>query len=268
MDQDRSEPSPAAAELPPAELLAGGLYGSGDDAGILGIDNVRLDLPVAGIGSRLLAVTLDQILIVVGAMLWMVLCLAVGMGVSRGGMAWVWVAAALGAFAIDFLYYTFCEIRMGGRTPGKSAVGLRTVNALGGQASPAAIAVRNAMRIFDYLVGVLMLMIDRRRRRLGDLVAGTLVVHEPPAEDETLVRRWPPGFSAREIALTETLLRRLPRLVPERSRELAGQYLKALRGRDPVFAAEAPGAPQADPVFELWRLFGVEQGKTSGEPER
>ncbi len=89
------------------------------------------------------------------------------------------------------------------------------------------------------------------RVRLGDLVAGTLVVHDPPAPDENPVRRWPAGFTSREIALTELMLRRLPRLEPERARAIAAQFLAALRGRDPDFADTAPGAPEADTVFGL-----------------
>lgn len=237
------------------------------DPGILGIDNVRLELPVAGIGSRMLAVALDQIAIVVSAVLWAVLCLSAGalFGSSGTIMVVMMVLALVGLLLIDFGYFTFFEIRMGGRTPGKSAVGLRTVNSLGGQASPAAIIVRNSVRIFDYLAGALMVMLDRRHRRLGDLVAGTLVIHDPPpAEDELQIGRWPSGFTGREIALAEQLMRRIPRLLPERARLLAGQFLAALGRRDPAFVEAAPGAAHEDPVFELWRVLGVKAAAPAG----
>lgn len=264
MADDRIEPSPSTD---PYGLLAGG-----GDAGVLGIDNVRLELPVAGIGSRMLAISLDQMVIIVAAMLWAVLCMALGATLSAtldAGMTAVWVVMAAGIFFIDFAYYSFCEIRMGGRTPGKKALGLRTVNAVGGQASVAAILVRNALRIFDYLVGTLLVMVDPRRRRLGDMVASTLVIHDPLAPAaEARIGRWPEGFTAREIALVEQLVRRIPRLLPERARQLADQLLAALRGRDPLFFAAAAGTPQADPVFELWRLFAVDGGQagTPGDP--
>lgn len=275
MSNDAREP--AAAPLgDPVEATPGvdpvvrlELLGSDQDPGVLGIDNVRLDLPVAGIGSRLLAILIDQVAIFIAAMLWIVACMAVGallLSKDSGGMVVIAVLVGVGIFLIDFTYYAVCEIRMGGRTPGKSVLGLRTVNSLGGEASPAAIVVRNALRVFDYLVGTLMVMIDSKSRRLGDLVAGTLVIHDPDRKDpnEARVGSWPAHFSSREIALTEQLLRRIPRLLPERARELAAQFLAALRGRDPDFIAAAPGEPHPDPVFELWRVFRVETG-TPGE---
>jgi uncharacterized RDD family membrane protein YckC len=249
---DPQEPSP------PADLV--NLFEQ--DPGILGIDNVRLELPVAGIGSRLLAIALDQIAITIGATLWAVLCMAIGAAFgAEGAVAVVMLVITLvGVFLIHFGYFAICEIRMSGRTPGKSAVGLRTVSSLGGQASVAAIVVRNLVRLVDYLVGSVLVMVDRRHRRLGDLVAGTLVVHDPPAEDEMRLGRWPAGFTGREIALAEQLVRRIPRLEPERARLLASQFLAALSRRDPAFVAASPGAGQADPVFELWRIFGVATG--------
>lgn len=255
MDPDPSAASNDEPRLDPVELLAG------PDPGILGIDNVRLDLPVAGIGSRMLAISLDQIAILVLAALWMVVCLGLGallLSLEAGATA-IWVLMALGLFLVDFTYYAVCEIRMEGRTPGKSMLGLRTVNRLGGQASVGAILVRNALRIFDYLIGTLLILVDRRHRRLGDLVAGTLVIHDPasPATEEAHLGRLPAFFTAREIALVENLVRRIPRLMPERARSLAERFLAQVRQRDPDFVSEAPGAPQADPVFELWRVFEV-----------
>ncbi len=149
---------------------------------------------------------------------------------------------------------------MGGRTPGKSAVGLRTVNSLGGQASPAAILVRNALRIFDYLIGVLMIMLDRRSRRLGDLVASTLVIHDPPPADEQA--RWAAGRRISPSARSRSPSRCCGGCRASRRSAPASWppgILAGLAGRDPAFAAGAPGDPQADPVFELWRLFAVDQ---------
>ncbi len=267
MADDRNERNPSSDPY--------GFFGAGGDAGVLGIDNVRLELPVAGIGSRMVAIALDQMIIIVAATLWMVLCFALGAALSSTfdtGMTLVWVVLGVGVFFIDFAYYSFCEISMGGRTPGKKALGLRTVNSVGGQASAAAILVRNAVRVFDYLVGTLLVMIDRRNRRLGDLVASTLVIHDAAAPaDEAQIRRWPSTFTAREIALAEQLVRRIPRLLPERARELAGRFLAALRGREPEFFAAAGGLPQEDPVFELWRVFAVQNpgsGPATGEPGR
>jgi len=249
----------AEAHQEPPSLASFDLF-SGADPVILGIDNVRLELPVAGVGSRFLAIALDQIVVLLAAALWLVLCLALGsLAASTIGMTPIIIVTVIGIFLLDAGYFSICEIRMGGRTPGKSALGLRTVNSLGGQASTAAILVRNALRVFDYLVGIILILVDSRRRRLGDLVASTLVIHdpEPVPEEEVQLGRLPAFFESREIALVETLLRRLPRLLPQKARELASQFLAALSSRDPDFLAAAPGAPLEDPVFELWRVFAV-----------
>lgn len=253
-----SEPAAASKNQPDtgaAEWLAG------PDPGILGIDNVRLDLPVAGIGSRILAIVIDFIAITFLAAVWMVIAMGLGalLWSLDVGTTAAWVLLAIGLFLLDSAYYIVCEIRMGGRTLGKSMVGLRTVNRFGGQASVGAIVVRNALRIFDYLVGVLMILIDRRHRRLGDLVGGTLVIHDASsgAGEETQLGRLPAFFTVREIALVENLVRRIPSLLPERAREIAGQLLAQVQRRDPAFISTAAGEPQADPVFELWRIFEV-----------
>jgi hypothetical protein len=95
------------------------------------------------------------------------------------------------------------------------------------------------------------------------------VIHDPtsqPAEAE--LGRWPAAFTSREIALAEQLVRRIPRLAPERARELAYLFIAGLRRRDPAFVESAPaGPPLADPVFELWRLFAIRNpGAAAGEP--
>lgn len=255
MDSEPSAASKNPSTPDATEWLAG------PDPGILGIDNVRLDLPVAGIGSRSLAIVVDSIAIMFLAAVWMVIAMgfaALLWSLDVGTTA-AWVILAIGLFLLDSTYYIVCEIRMGGRTLGKSMVGLRTVNRFGGQASVGAIVVRNALRIFDYLIGVLMILLDRRHRRLGDLVGGTLVIHDAAAleGEETHLGRLPAFFTVREIALVENLVRRIPSLLPDRAREIASQLLEQVERRDPGFVSAAAGEAQADPVFELWRIFEV-----------
>ena len=100
-------------------------------------------------------------------------------------------------FAILWGYYLLCEGLFDGRTLGKRILGLRAVRDGGYSVGFAASAVRNLMRIVDlqpvftYLVGIAGIAISKSGKRLGDVVAGTIVVREamvkqpisrPPAE--------------------------------------------------------------------------------------
>jgi uncharacterized RDD family membrane protein YckC len=94
--------------------------------------------------------------------------------------------AALGAllvFAILWGYYIAFELLWNGQSPGKRVIGLRVVREGGRPITFVGSAIRNLVRIVDFLpalygIGVLVMFVDRRSRRLGDLAGGTLVVKE------------------------------------------------------------------------------------------
>ena len=69
----------------------------------------------------------------------------------------------------------------GGKTPGKSAMGLRVIRLDGSAADFGALAVRNIVRVVDVavvLVGIVVMFFQPQTRRLGDLAAGTIVVRD------------------------------------------------------------------------------------------
>jgi uncharacterized RDD family membrane protein YckC len=91
----------------------------------------------------------------------------------NGRPALVWAALSL--------FYYFASEAMTGRTLGKRLLGLRVAAADGGRAGAGQIAIRTAFRLVDgvgfYLVGLIVVLASgRRRQRLGDLVARTIVV--------------------------------------------------------------------------------------------
>ncbi len=105
---------------------------------------------------------------------------------------WLWVAA--------FVYYALLE-GLFGQTLGKGAVGIRVTSLDGRQASPWQILVRNALRVIDwlpsfYFLGALVARISGGRQRIGDHLAGTLVVPAPaalgpwPTEQQRRQRKW------------------------------------------------------------------------------
>ncbi len=105
----------------------------------------------------------------------------------------------LGALARVLLYathYTVAEIAQG-QTPGKRRFGVRVVSADGTPAHPAQIAVRNALRIVDavpllYTSGLISMWRTGRsqRQRIGDVVAGTVVVPVEGRESPLASSRW------------------------------------------------------------------------------
>jgi uncharacterized RDD family membrane protein YckC len=232
--------------------------GLGPEA-VLAIDNIALDLPIAGLGSRALAATIDYALM--GLLLMVVVLVTLGVLVTALQLAAGWVVAILLVlvFAVNWGYFAGFEVATRGRTPGKMAVRLRVVGRTGGTPSAGALVVRNLLRDVDLVVGLPMIATDALARRLGDRVAGTLVVHDRPAATEVLLGRVPAGWGAREVALAESYLRRSAELEEER-RLAVGRRLLALVARDaPELAAEV--ARYGDPELALRRALEVrEQG--------
>lgn len=208
-------------------------------------------------GSRVLAAILDVLFQGVLQIAWLAafFWLTRPADFDRAVMLVIYLA---GAFLIDWAYFAGTEIAMRGRTPGKKLVGLRVVTRGGGTASTGALLTRNLLRIVDMIVGVPLMAIDPLSRRLGDRLAGTIVVHDRPAAAEPLLRRIPKGWQAAEVALVESLLRRAADLEPSRADQMAYRVIERLEREEPGFLE---GARAGDgPLQTLRRAFGVEAG--------
>jgi len=147
-------------------------------------ENIEFAYDIAGIGSRFLAAMIDTLLIGIAQA---ILILLVGLTSSAIGLRaaddLLVALGALLAFAILWGYYIAFELLWSGQSPGKRAIGLRVVREGGRPITFAGSAIRNLIRIVDFLpalygIGVLVMFVDRRSRRLGDLAGGTLVVKE------------------------------------------------------------------------------------------
>lgn len=228
---------------------------------VLGIDNIPLDLPVAGLGSRTLAGIVDYLAVGAASAVVVFLALAIG-GAADSGSA----AVAIGVVAIFLLhwgYFAAFEIALGGRTPGKAAVGLRTVHRTGGAAGAGALVMRNLLRTVDLMVGAPLMALDPLARRLGDHVAGTIVVHARPAPARPVLGRVPPGWGAREVALAESLLARSADLDGDRADRLARRLLSWIERDAPGMLAAAgdPATLEATPVESLRRVLAAGEGR-------
>ena len=222
---------------------------------ILGLDNIRLDLPVAGLGSRTLAAFLDYLGMGALAALWILLSLFLGALLTPG---WVPVFLLGGLFLIHWGYFAGLEIAMGGRTPGKRLLQLRVVTAEGGTPGAGALLIRNLVRSIDLAAGVPLMAIDPLSRRLGDRLGGTLVVHDRPLEIGPVLGRVPPGWGARELAAVESFLVRAATLEDQALvRRMAERILGRIRLDAPDLLAGADS--EANPVAAIRRALRVEE---------
>lgn len=143
-------------------------------------DNVSLGYTTAGVGSRTVAQVIDN----VAAVLLMFVALIGGLAVARAagstqGALWALGAAAGFAFFVYIGYFFVAELVSGGRTPGKSVMGLRVLRVDGSAPDVASLAVRNIVRPIDAIgIGLLVMFFHPLSRRLGDLAAGTVVVRD------------------------------------------------------------------------------------------
>ncbi|MBI1749375.1 MAG: RDD family protein [Acidobacteria bacterium] len=154
-------------------------------------EQTSLDFPLAGIGSRFLALAHDTaIQILTGFVLVIVGMLLFAGSLSFGGEFWTWTAALLILlfFVLYYGYFAFFEAIWNGQTPGKRKFHLRVIHESGRPISIAQAIARNLLRVVDqfpgfYGVGIITSLLNRQNKRLGDYVAGTVVILEKEFAD-------------------------------------------------------------------------------------
>jgi uncharacterized RDD family membrane protein YckC len=159
---------------------------------------------VARLGDRLLAVILDTVLLATT-----LASVAMWAAARRGGMPLrafdITSLPALltigGATLVGFLYYWLFEALFGA-TIGKTIVGVTVRGVTGGGCGAKRSLIRNLLRLVDglllYFVGFLFALVSRKRQRLGDLLAGTVVVESEVGRvwRSLLVLFWLGGITA------------------------------------------------------------------------
>jgi uncharacterized RDD family membrane protein YckC len=152
-------------------------------------EQIELELPLAGIGSRFLALAFDTLLqFVLGfvALLLMVGLVAIAPRMHLPVRLSENIVAALIIlffFCLYWGYFAFFEIIWKGQTPGKRHAGIRVIKDTGRSLNAYEAIGRNLLRAVDglpgmYGVGIVTMMLNNQHRRLGDYVAGTVVVHD------------------------------------------------------------------------------------------
>jgi uncharacterized RDD family membrane protein YckC len=173
-------------------------------------EQVDLRLPIAGIGSRFIAILVDSLIQIVAEVV-MVLVIVIFISaaqrnhlneMSDTAAKWFVAAIVLFHFLLYWGYFALFEAFWNGQTPGKRLVKIRVIKDSGRQITLFEALARNLIRVVDvfppnlYLVGLITMLCNRQQKRLGDFVAGTIVVHERISEQPLL------GHNSRSITAT------------------------------------------------------------------
>jgi len=217
-------------------------------------EHVILDLEIAGVGSRALAGLLD-LLILMGAGLgiFIVLAIVAGFGVTIGSVGGA--ILLFGGFAVWTGYFILFEGLRQGQTPGKRIVGIRVVSDTGNAVTLGAAAARNLLRLADfmpppYLIGLLLVALHPRGKRLGDMVAGTVVARDRPFQMVAA------GKTGARVASAPLSL--IPELTEPARHRLASAIVRRL--------SDHPAPAGVGPLDHLLELYRRERERREGTP--
>jgi uncharacterized RDD family membrane protein YckC len=228
-------------------------------------EHVRFSYQLAGPSRRALAYLIDALIrgvIFVGV----IFVASVAGAFDEDGLGGMSMGVGLVLlFALEWGYFMLFELLWSGRTPGKKAMKIRVVREEGVPMSVMDTVLRNLLRAADFLpvgyaIGLVVMARDARFRRLGDLVAGTMVVterrqgyaaplaiHPPPTDKELAGLPSRPPLDRDDLDAIELFLRRLGTLAPLRELELAEMIA-------PVYA-QRMGVRYRDPTRFLALLY-------------
>jgi uncharacterized RDD family membrane protein YckC len=184
-------------------------------------EQVELAYSVAGVGSRFVAVLLDSLIIFAFffaellALIFIRAALSTPGSLSTAAQIWIVAIVVFIDFVVVWGYFALFEAYWHGQTPGKRVMKIRVIKDSGRQITLFEALARNLLRVVDYLpagymVGLITMLCNKRSQRLGDLVAGTIVVHERLDEPSLLYQTSttlvaPVGFSEQPMG-QETVL--------------------------------------------------------------
>jgi uncharacterized RDD family membrane protein YckC len=185
----------------------------GDQLNIDTPELVDIEMPLAGIGSRFIAILVDYLICGFAFFILFLLALIVIPAFSIFGRIsanWAIGITLLIVFVMHWGYFALFEAFSNGRTPGKRVAKIRVIHQSGRGINFVEALARNLLRYADglpsfYAVGVLVIFLTRRNQRLGDMVAGTLVVRDREVDSP----HW--GESASRTFTAPTLIANSPR---------------------------------------------------------
>jgi uncharacterized RDD family membrane protein YckC len=145
-------------------------------------ESVELEFTLAGVGSRTVALLIDYLIwsIALMVLLFVFGFLFYSVSAIAGATKWVVAIQAFIFFVVYIGYFIFFETIWQGQTPGKRYAKIRVIRDDGRTAGLQQAIMRSLLRMVDDILflGLLMIMFTKQEKRLGDLVAGTIVVQE------------------------------------------------------------------------------------------
>jgi uncharacterized RDD family membrane protein YckC len=209
-------------------------------------EQINLEYELAGPGSRFMALFVDLMIQVLCA-----IAVVIVMGIAgiafhpfRRGGTWMLALMVILTFAVQWGYFAIFEILWKGQTPGKRQAGIRVINETGRAVSVYEAVARNLLRVVDalpgpYAVGAIVMFFSPQSKRIGDYVAGTVVVHDRGNEEEAIFFNTRADDAAEDInyatlttddlQVMETFLQRRLELPPEVRRKTAEKLAKHFR---------------------------------------
>jgi uncharacterized RDD family membrane protein YckC len=188
-------------------------------------EGILLELRPAGVSARACAFLIDGIVRLAAIY-------AVGMVTTfMGGFGVAFWLIFI--FGMEWFYPVVFELRTGAATPGKRVFGLRVVMDNGLPVTAAASVTRNLLRAADFLpfgygFALVSMLLRRDCKRLGDIAAATMVVHQREVERNSRIRLSAVEpvvpvvpLSPEDQAALIALAARAPSLTSERVDELA-----------------------------------------------
>jgi uncharacterized RDD family membrane protein YckC len=171
---------------------------------------VAIQFQIAGLGSRAAAFIIDQTLLMLVNILTLVVLFFVMDGMESATFfleksSFPIAIVVIALFVVNWGYFFCFEFFSGGRTLGKKVVGIRVIQENGHSITLLSSFIRNLVRLIDslptaYFLGIIMIFFHSKHKRLGDLVAGTIVVHERKAKKKQKLTPLEKEIKLRELS--------------------------------------------------------------------
>ncbi len=151
---------------------------------------VSIEMPLAGIGSRFIALLVDYLIWFAGLLVVVLVSSFILPAIhafNHVSEQWAEALVIFAFFLLNWGYFTLFEAFWNGRTPGKRIARIRVIQRSGRAIGLFESMARNLIRYVDqlpffYAVGVIAMFVTKQHQRLGDLAAGTLVVRDREIE--------------------------------------------------------------------------------------
>jgi uncharacterized RDD family membrane protein YckC len=236
-------------------------------------ESVELEFVLAGIGNRAYALFIDYAILMAVwtglSILWSIFSIGLMSYLTdsnsdvSGAPIWLLAIYILINFVLWSGYFVFFETMWQGQTPGKRVAKIRVVQEDGRPMRLAQAVLRSLLRMIDdtLFIGVFFILFSKREKRIGDLIAGTIVIQEEHGD------RKAPAFTispaAEQLAAQLPDLADLSQLIPD-DYAIVREYLMR-RGKMATKARNDKSLELARQLKILVKLEEIPTGTTSDQ---